>query len=95
MSSISKHLTQYLIKLNQLEIFNENLRQTMCTNPFFQTISVFERFDKFRKGHLTPSDFSEFMLENGIYPSDLELYLIFKDFDVDKVGLVTIERFEE
>ena len=92
--SVSKYLAQYLTKLNQLETFNENIRQTFGANPYFQTVSVFERFDKFKKGHLIPSDFSEFMLENNIYPTESELYLIFKDFDVEKVGIVTLERFE-
>ena len=34
------------------------------------------------------------MLENQVYPTESELYLIFKDFDRKKVGLVTLDEFE-
>ena len=57
-------------------------------------MSAFERFDKFRKGYLEPADFSEFMLENQVYPTEGELYLIFKDFDKTKKGVVSLEEFE-
>lgn len=57
--------------------------------------TVFERFDKFKKGYLIPDDFSEFMLENRIYPSENELYLIFRDFDKDRVGVVTLQRLTQ
>jgi Ca2+-binding EF-hand superfamily protein len=64
----------------------------VAENPYFQIETVFERFDKFKKGHLIPDDFSEFMLENKIYPTETELYLIFRDFDKDRVGVVTLQR---
>lgn len=30
------------------------------------------------------------MLENQIYPSEIELYLIFRDFDKERAGVVTL-----
>jgi len=35
------------------------------------------------------------MLENGVYPTEDELYLVFRDFDKGKQGVVTLDRFEE
>ena len=46
--------------------------------------------DKFKKGYLVPDDLNEYMLESKIYPSELEQYLIFRDFDVDRAGVVTL-----
>jgi hypothetical protein len=46
-----------------------------------------------KKGYLIPSDLSEFMLENKIYPSEQQLYVIFRDFDQDRIGMVTMEKF--
>lgn len=68
----------------------EHIRQSIATNSYFQTVTVFERFDKFRKGYLEPADFSEFMLENQVYPTEGELYLIFKDFDKFRRGIVKL-----
>ena len=69
MFALQQNLTDYLLHTNRTEILAENIRQTIATNPYFQVLSVFERFDKFRKGYLIPADFSEFMLENKIYPT--------------------------
>jgi Ca2+-binding EF-hand superfamily protein len=35
------------------------------------------------------------MLENKIYPTEDELYMVFRDFDKTKQGVITIDRFEE
>lgn len=35
------------------------------------------------------------MLENSIYPTEDELYLLFKDFDKTFQGVITIDKFEE
>ena len=48
----------------------------------------------YKKGYLIPSDVSEFMLENKIYPSEKELYVIFREFDQDRIGTVTLERLK-
>jgi hypothetical protein len=48
--------------------------------------------DVFKKGYLIPSDFSEFMLENKIYASEQQLYVIFREFDQERIGTVTLER---
>lgn len=69
MFAIQQQLTDYLLSANRTEILAENIRQTFVHNPYFQVLSIFERFDKFRKGYLVPADFSEFMLENKIYPT--------------------------
>lgn len=92
-STLRKYLTEYLLRCNKLESLAESIRQSLSNNPYFQIVSVFERFDKFRKGYLEPADFSEFMLENKVYPTEGELYLIFKDFDVSKKGMVTLKEF--
>lgn len=34
-------------------------------------------------------------MENGIYPTEDELYLVFRDFDKGLQGVVTIDLFEE
>jgi Ca2+-binding EF-hand superfamily protein len=54
--------------------------------------TVFERFDKFKKGYLVPDDLSEFMLDNKIYPTDVELYLIFRELDKERAGVVTLQQ---
>ena len=95
MATVRQILTDYFVKCNKLEILSEKIRQAIAENPYFQAKSVFERFDKFRKGYLIPSDFSEFMLENQVYPTESELYLIFRDFDKARLGVITIDKFEE
>ena len=35
------------------------------------------------------------MLENGVYPTEDELYLVFRDFDKAKQGVITLDRLEE
>lgn len=78
-----------------MEMIAERIRVNIAHNSYFQIETVFERFDKFRKGYLIPEDLSEFMLDNGIYPTEAELYLIFRGFDQERVGVITISRFEE
>lgn len=90
-----KRLTEYLLKIDEKEKIHEVVRQSIGKNSYFQVETAFARMDKFGKGYLTPSDFSEFMLENGVYPTDDELYLIFRDFDKGRTGHVTIDDFEE
>lgn len=94
MHTFQKVLSDYFIRVNHLEIIGESIRQTIAKNPYFQTETIFERLDKFRKGYLVPSDFSEFMLENKIYPQEKELYVIFRDFDEDRTGIVTLEKLK-
>lgn len=55
---LQKLLTEYLLTCNKQEQVAENIRQSLAANPYFQVVSVFERFDKFRKGYLEPADFS-------------------------------------
>ena len=95
MSQVSRQLTDYLLKSHTHEIMAEQLRVKIAQNPYFQVETVFERMDKFKKGHLVPDDLSEFMLEGKVYPSEMELYLVFRDFDKDRVGVVTIKQFQE
>lgn len=52
MNSLRKYLTEYLLLCNKLEIAAENIRQLLASNPYFQIASIFQRFDKFRKGFL-------------------------------------------
>lgn len=33
------------------------------------------------------------MLENKLYPNEKELYIVFRDFDVDRLGSVGLEKF--
>ena len=47
------------------------------------------------RDYLIPDDFSEFMLENKVYPTEIELYLIFRDFDKERVGVVTFQRLTQ
>lgn len=70
MTALQKYLTEYLLQCNKTELLAESIRQSLGSNPYFQIVSVFERFDKFRKGFLEPADFSEFMLENQVYPTE-------------------------
>jgi hypothetical protein len=70
MTSIRRSLTEYLLRWNSLELMAEKVREKIAENPYFQMETVFERFDKFKKGYLIPDDFSEFMLENRIYPTE-------------------------
>ena len=62
MTSIRRSLTEYLLRMNTLEVMAEKIREKIAENSYFQIETVFERFDKFRKGYLIPDDFSEFML---------------------------------
>jgi hypothetical protein len=64
-----KKLVEYFLKVNETEKLLESVRQSCCRNSYFQLETAFQRFDKFQKGYLTPSDLSEFMLENGVYPT--------------------------
>ncbi len=38
-----------------------------------------------------PEDLSEFMLDNKLYPTEIELYLIFRDFDKERVGILSVQ----
>lgn len=64
-----KKLVEYFVKLNETERLLEGIRQSICRNSYFQVETAFQRMDKFQKGYLLPSDLSEFMLENGVYPT--------------------------
>lgn len=95
MSSIRRNLAEYLMKCNTFEVMAEKVREKIAENGYFQIETVFERFDNFQKGYLVPDDLSEFMLENKIYPTDLELYLIFRGFDTDRTGMLTLRNFSQ
>jgi hypothetical protein len=58
MNAFRQVLTQYLVRVSQLEVLAEKARQSIFQNSYFQIQTVFERFDKFHKGYLIPSDFS-------------------------------------
>lgn len=81
MASLAQNLSQYLLALHHYEELAERHRRKIAVNAYFQPETTFERMDKFRKGYLVPDDLAEFMLENQLYPSETELYLIFRDFD--------------
>ena len=91
--AVAKCLADYLLRVNSLEMMAEELRVKIARNPYFQVETVFERMDKFKKGYLVPDDFNEYMLESKLYPSELEQYLVFRDFDVERAGVVTVEHF--
>ena len=95
MPVVPKCLADFLLRCNTFEVMAEELRVKIAHNPYFQVETVFERMDKFKKRHLVPDDFSEYMLESKVYPTELELYLIFRDFDSERVGVVTLDRFKE
>jgi hypothetical protein len=56
MLKLRNRLAQYLIRLSQLEVMTESIRESIAKNPYFQIKTVFERFDKFKKAYLIPSD---------------------------------------
>lgn len=62
MSSVRRHLSDYLWKCNHYELMLEGIREKIAENPYYQVQTVFERMDKFKKGYLVPDDLSEFML---------------------------------
>ena len=70
MTEIRRTLAEYLQRCNHYEMMGERVREKISDNPYFQLETVFERFDKFKKGYLVPDDFSEFMLENQLYPTE-------------------------
>lgn len=92
MASIRRNLADYLLRCNSFELMAEKLREKIAENNYLQIETVFERLDSFRRGYLVPDDLSEFMLENQIYPTELELYLIFRDFDTDRAGVLTVRN---
>lgn len=53
-----KRLTEYLLKIDEKEKIHEAVRQSIGKNSYFQVETTFVRMDKFKKGFLTPSDFS-------------------------------------
>ena len=68
--SIRKELTAYLLRCNHYEAMGERIREKIAANSYFQMQTVFERMDKFKKGHLVPDDLAEFMLDNQLYPAE-------------------------
>ena len=62
MPTLAQYLVEYLVRCNKLEAFAETIRKAIAENPYFQVVSVFERFGKIRKGYLGPPGFSVFML---------------------------------
>jgi Ca2+-binding EF-hand superfamily protein len=92
-NSCQKKICQYFTSVNQNEKQQETAKQVFCNNTYFQIETCFNRIDKFKKGYLIPSDFTEFMLENKVICNEEEVYLVFKDFDRKRNGRVTLEDF--
>lgn len=75
---------------NQLEV----LRLFLCTNVNFEPYASFQRLDRDEDGFIRPTDFMNFMRENGyMHTTEANFYFIVKFFDSDEDGKLTYPEY--
>ena len=83
----------FLKKLMEIESEIEQVKIDLSSNQDFNCEDAFRIFELDGRGSLDKEDLKYGLNLLNIYPSDLELRLLIKRFDLQKIGVITFEDF--
>ncbi len=86
-------LQDLLLEIAAHERQIEVLRQILCEQPDFESYATFRRIDRLRRGFITASDLTEFLLSNGIHHSEEECELLINHYDRDLDGRLQYSEY--
>ena len=84
---------EFLKKLMEIESEIEQVKIDLSSNQDFNCEDAFRIFELDGRGSLDKEDLKYGLNLLNIYPSDLELRLLIKRFDLQKIGVITFEDF--
>ena len=88
-----KQFNDFLKKLMMIEGEIEKLKIDLCSNPDFNCEDAFRIFELEGRGYLDKDDLKYGLNLLDIYPTDLELRLLMKRFDLQKQGGISFADF--
>ena len=83
----------FLKKLMDVESNIEDVKTDLAYNPDFNVEDAFRLFDKDDKGFITEEDFKNGLNLIGLNPTDQEIRLLLKRFDLQKNGNINYADF--
>jgi Ca2+-binding EF-hand superfamily protein len=88
-----KQFNDFLKKLMDVESNIENAKADLTNNPDFNVEDAFKLFDKNDKAHITEEDLKNGLNSLGLNPTDQDVKLLMKRFDLQKSGKINYADF--
>ena len=84
----------YIHSIIMLENKTENIRESICLCDDINLLKIYEKFDENKNNLISKIDFKNVCnKEYYIFPTDMQIELIFKRFDLDNDGYLNMEEF--
>ena len=83
----------FLKKLMEVEYQIEDVKTNLAQNPDFNCEDAFRLFESNDKDYLTESDIKNGLNSIGVYPTDQDVRLLMKRFDLQKNGNINYADF--
>jgi Ca2+-binding EF-hand superfamily protein len=88
-----KQFNDFLKKLMDVESNIENAKADLANNPDFNVEDAFKLFDKNDKAYITEEDLKNGLNSLGLNPTDQDVRLLMKRFDLQKSGKINYADF--
>ena len=88
-----KQFNDFLKKLMDVESNIENAKADLTNNPDFDVEDAFKLFDKNDKSYITEEDLKNGLNSLGLNPTDQDVKLLMKRFDLQKSGKINYADF--
>ena len=88
-----KQFNDFLKKLMDVESNIENAKADLTNNPDFNVEDAFKLFDKNDKAYITEEDLKNGLNSLGLNPTDQDVRLLMKRFDLQKSGKINYADF--
>ena len=88
-----KQFNDFLKKLMEVESNIENAKTDLVNNPDFNVEEAFKLFDKNDKAYITEEDLKNGLNSLGLNPTDQDVRLLMKRFDLQKSGKINYADF--
>jgi hypothetical protein len=95
MTTSSALLNEFLIALGSNRIAIDSKKRQLVDLPAYTSNAIIALFDTENKGHVTLANLYEFLKKKYIYPTEKELFTLFKEIDILKIGVIEPSQFAE
>jgi hypothetical protein len=95
MTTSSALLNEFFIVLGSNRMAIDSKKRQLVELPSYTSTAVSSLFDIENKGHVTLADLYEFLKRKYIYPTEKELFTLFKEMDSLKIGVIEPNQLAE
>lgn len=88
MSTPSFLLNELLTTVGTARMIIEAKKRQLVDLPSFTSASLFSLFDTEGKGHISLANLYDYLKLRYVFPSEMEIFTLFKQIDVLKMGLI-------